>query len=46
MDAEPGDYISFTGKINAADTLFGESYDNYHAKGIFFKISAKKRRKR
>ena len=41
MDAEPGDYISFTGKINAADTLFGESYDNYHAKGIFFKISAK-----
>lgn len=41
MDVEPGDYISFTGKINAADTLFGESYDNYHAKGIFFRISAK-----
>ncbi len=41
MSAEPGDYVSFTGKINTADTVFGESYDNYHAKGIFFKISAK-----
>ena len=41
MDAKPGDFIRFTGRLSAADTLFGESYDNYHAKGIFFKISAK-----
>ena len=40
-DAVPGQYIELAGKLAPADELFGESYDRYHSKGIFFKINAK-----
>ena len=36
----PGQRISFTGTIRRADTVYGESYDNYYSKGIYLKISA------
>lgn len=36
----PGQRISFTGTIRRADTVYGESYDNYYSKGIYMKISA------
>ena len=36
----PGQRISFTGTIRRADTVYGESYDNYNSKGIYLKISA------
>lgn len=36
----PGQRISFTGAIRRADTVYGESYDNYYSKGIYLKISA------
>ena len=39
--ARPGQTVHCTGKISAADTLFGERYDNYYAKDIYLKISAK-----
>ena len=40
-DAEPGDIVSLRAKISSADTLYGEKYDNYHSKGIYFKLSSK-----
>lgn len=36
----PGQRISFTGTIRRADTVYGESYDNYYSKGIYLKINA------
>lgn len=36
----PGQRVSFTGTIRRADTVYGESYDNYYSKGIYLKISA------
>jgi len=39
--ARPGQTVRCTGKISAADTLFGERYDSYNAKDIYLKISAK-----
>lgn len=39
--AKPGDTVSFTAEISAADTLYGESYDNYHVNGYFLRFSIK-----
>ena len=36
----PGQRISFTGTVKRADTVYGESYDNYYSRGIYLKISA------
>ena len=36
----PGQRVSFTGTIRRADTVYGESYDNYYSKCIYLKISA------
>jgi len=38
--ARPGDIVFVRAKIKAADTLYGEKYDNYHSKGIYFKLSS------
>lgn len=39
-DAKPGDIVCLKAKISPADTLYGEDYDNYHSKGIYFKLSS------
>lgn len=36
----PGDRVCFTGRVRMADKVYGESYEGYHSRGIFFKISA------
>ena len=36
----PGDRVCFTGRVRAADSLYGESYDGYYSRGIYFKINA------
>ena len=40
-NAKPGDRLSVRVKIDTADTIFGEKYDNYHSKGIYFKLSTR-----
>lgn len=39
-ELRPGQRISFTGTVKRADTVYGESYDNYYSRGIYLKISA------
>lgn len=41
IGAVPGDYVSLQAKVSAADTLYGEEYSGYHAKGIYLKLSSK-----
>ena len=41
LKAEPGQTITFTGKITPADTLYGRVYDNYHTNGYYLKLSVK-----
>lgn len=41
LNVEPGRRISFTAKINTADTLFGKPYDNYVINGFFWKMTVK-----
>lgn len=36
----PGDRVRFTGQVRAADKVYGENYDGYYSRGIFFKINA------
>ena len=38
-NAEPGNIISFEGKLKAAGTKYGEEYDYYYSKGIYFTIN-------
>lgn len=39
----PGQYISLTGTVKPANTVYGESYDTYYSKDIYLKISAESR---
>ena len=39
--ARPGQRVSFTAKLSAADTLYGRPYDNYRVDGFFWKLSVK-----
>ena len=41
IGAEPGDTVSFTAKISAADTLYGKPYDNYRVNGYYLRLSTK-----
>lgn len=36
----PGDRVRFTGRVRLADSLYGESYDGYYSRGIYYKITA------
>ena len=36
----PGDRVRFTGRVRTADKMYGEDYDGYYSRGIYFKISA------
>ena len=38
-DAKPGDTITFIGKLNTTDTIFGKPYDNYLVNGFFLRAS-------
>jgi len=40
-DVKPGDVVILRAKLNTADTIYGQKYDNYHSKGIYFKLSSK-----
>ena len=40
-DAKPGDIVVLRAKLSTADTIYGQKYDNYHSKGIYFKLSSK-----
>ena len=40
-EAEPGDRISFKGKLSSAGIRYGEAYDNYFSKDIYFIINTK-----
>ena len=35
-----GDRVRVTGRVRTADTVYGEEYDGYYSKGIYYKISA------
>ena len=35
----PGDRVRFTGRVRMADSLYGESYDGYYSRGIYYKIT-------
>ena len=37
----PGDVVTITGRFSAADTLYGQPYDNYNSKDIYLKLSSK-----
>ena len=39
--ARPGDTLSFQCRLNTADTLYGQKYGHYYAKGIYLKLSSK-----
>ena len=39
-DLSPGDRVRVTGRVRTADTVYGEEYDGYYSKGIYYKISA------
>ncbi|MBQ3050218.1 MAG: ComEC/Rec2 family competence protein, partial [Oscillospiraceae bacterium] len=39
IGVKPGDSISFYGRINTADTIYGEKYSNYHSNGFYFKLT-------
>ena len=36
----PGDRVRFTGRVRMADKIYGEDYDGYYSRGIFYKITA------
>lgn len=36
----PGNRVCFTGRVRLADSIYGESYDGYYSRGIYYKISA------
>lgn len=36
----PGDRVSVTGRVRKADSVYGETYDGYYSRGIYYKISA------
>ena len=40
-DALPGQYISLNAKLKSADIRYGEDYDNYYSKGIYFTLSSR-----
>jgi competence protein ComEC len=40
-DAQPGQHISLTAKLKAADTRYGQDYDYYNSKGIYLRATAK-----
>jgi competence protein ComEC len=40
LEAKPGNKIYMAAHVKAADTLYGEKYDNYHSKGIYLKLSS------
>ena len=39
-ELSPGDQIRFNGRVKPADSVFGERYDGYYSRGIYFKITA------
>ena len=41
LDAKPGDTVSFSAKINTADTLYGAPYANYNISGFYLRLSIK-----
>lgn len=40
-DVKPGDVVILLAKLSTADTIYGQKYDNYHSKGIYFKLNSK-----
>ncbi len=40
-NAEPGQIVRFTGRLGPADTKYGEAYDAYNARDIYFVIRTK-----
>ena len=36
----PGDRVRFTGRVRTADKVYGEDYDGYYSRGIYYKITA------
>ncbi|MGN0982704.1 MAG: ComEC/Rec2 family competence protein [Candidatus Limivicinus sp.] len=36
----PGDRVCLTGRVSLADSRYGESYDGYYSRGIYYKVSA------
>lgn len=40
-ETEPGEIYSFTAKVSAADTMYGEDYDGYMAKNVFLSVRPK-----
>ncbi len=40
-NAEPGDRLSFKGKLSSAGIRYGEAYDNYFSKDIYFIINTR-----
>lgn len=41
-DLQPGQRLRFFGKLKAADSRFGEDYDNYYTQGIYLSINGVK----
>lgn len=39
VSLSPGDRIRITGRVRTADSVYGESYDGYYSRGIYYKIS-------